>query len=218
MVYLLPKLLALGSAFALASAGYQELLSQKIASEKYLFQPVGDVSASTLNILDYGAVPNNSSLDASRKNLHAITSALTAATEAGPVGTRVLVPSNNTFYRCPPPPTLSPLHLGPQTSESTWLTMSVCALFRMLCSLGNITGTSLQNVVIELQGTLVALDDIDNWPLMGASANGGGDYANFVQLNDCHNISLLGPGMIDGRGKKWSACFHPDLFKRSLLF
>eukprot|EP00743_Colponemidia_sp_Colp-15_P004929 GILK01005312.1.p1 GENE.GILK01005312.1~~GILK01005312.1.p1 ORF type:complete len:471 (-),score=64.30 GILK01005312.1:166-1473(-) len=66
--------------------------------------------------------------------------------------------------------------------------------------LGSVSASHLVGVTIQLEGTLTALDNIDQWPFVGNS------YVDFMVFTDCTDLkvySSTGKGLIDGRGYVW---------------
>ena len=77
------------------------------------------------------------------------------------------------------------------------------------------SGNNLKNVTVQLDGTLVAVDDFEKWPV-NAHADDD-EYSNFFQLNECENVVFTGgndgKGCIEGQGIGWwDRAILPQLF------
>lgn len=67
-------------------------------------------------------------------------------------------------------------------------------------TLGGINATGLNNVAIEIAGTLHATPDMKAWPKDPPTSD---NALNFISLIKCNNVSLSGGGVVDGQGLEW---------------
>ena len=105
----------------------------------------------------YGAIANDSSVEAAVKNSETISRALQNAT----AGSTVLVPKYSNYY------------------------------------IFSVSATGLSKVQLKIEGRLIAISNITAWPVSGDS------YQNVLYFSNCSELSLIGPGTIDGQGYRW---------------
>lgn len=73
----------------------------------------------------------------------------------------------------------------------------------------NIQFEGLHNVKLQIDGNLTFVDDIDSWS----------NYKYFVEINECHSLSLQGKGTVDGLGLPWWRRAYVDMnLKRPEMF
>ena len=61
----------------------------------------------------------------------------------------------------------------------------------------SVSASGLNNVQLKIEGSLIAISNITAWPV------GGDSYLNVIYFFNCSEISLTGPGTIDGQGYRW---------------
>lgn len=116
------------------------------------------------NILNFGAISNEDTLQAQTANAHAINAAIAKANSSESTGdSRVVVIPKGKFYSLP-------------------ITINYCF-----------------DIVIEIQGKLVACSRIKHWPKNSNRIN----YQDFIRIEFSNNLTINGGGKIDGRGYIW---------------
>ena len=61
----------------------------------------------------------------------------------------------------------------------------------------SVSVSGLKNVQLQVEGRLIAISNITAWPVSGKG------YENVLYFSNCSELTLVGPGTIDGQGYKW---------------
>jgi len=89
-----------------------------------------------------------------------------------------------------------------QAASDANVTDKVVTFSEGVLSMSNIELWSLYNVRFEIDGTILATKNWEDWPTDAGHKNSV-NHLHFWQVNDCNNITFAGSGTIDGQGFMW---------------
>ncbi len=140
-------------------------------------------SSRTLNIADFGAVPNASDLGTATANSAAINAALGNLT----AGDTLLVPAGKEFYALG----------GMSAANLTDVTIQLAGTLRALADFDH---WPLNERVKQQRQQK---NDHGERKEEGGGGSSSGSYADFLALYNCSYVTLQGGGLVDGMGKPW---------------